>query len=74
MARREGDVRERSRSRQIGGSLGHRKGRYKARGAEIRDLMSAEKSEEAIVVMKAGNAAGAKGLYLSRAFEEGGTA
>lgn len=71
MARREGDVRERSRSREIGGSLGHRKGRYKARTAEIRDLMSFEKSEEAIVVTKAGNAAGAKGLYLSRAFEEG---
>ena len=33
-----------------------------------------EKSEEAIVARKAGNAAGAKGLYLSRAFEEGGTA
>ena len=74
MARREGDVRERSRSREIGGSLGHRKGRNKARSAEIRDLMSFEKSEEAIVVMKAGNSAGAKGLYLSRAFEEGGTA
>jgi hypothetical protein len=74
MARREGDVRERSRSRKIGGTLGHRKGRYKARGAEIRDLMSFEKSEEAIVAMKAGNAAGAKGLYLGRAFEEGGTA
>lgn len=74
MARREGDVRERSRSRKIGGSLGHRKGRYKARSAEIRDLMSFEKSEEAMVAMKAGNAAGAKGLYLSRAFEEGGTA
>ena len=74
MARRAGDVRERTRSRQIGGPLGHRKGRYKARSAEIRDLMSVEKSEEAIVVMKAGNAAGAKGLYLSRAFEEGGTA
>ena len=74
IARREGEMRERSRSRQIGGPLGHRKGRYKARSAEIRDLMSVEKSEEAIVVRKAGNAAGAKGLYLSRAFEEGGTA
>ena len=71
MARREGDVRERSRSREIDGTLVHRKGRYKARTAEIRDLMSFEKSEEAIVVTKAGNAAGAKGLYLSRAFEEG---
>ena len=70
-ARREGEVRERSRSREIGGSLGHRKGRHKARSAEIRDLTSFEKSEEAIVVLKAGNAAGAKGLYLSRAFEEG---
>ena len=67
-------MRERSRSWEIDGTLGHRKGRYKARTAEIRDLMSFEKSEEAIVVMKAGNSAGAKGLYLSRAFEEGGTA
>ena len=64
-------MRERSRSREIGGSLGHRKGRHKARTAEIRDLTSFEKSEEAIVVLKAGNAAGAKGLYLRRAFEEG---
>ena len=64
-------MRERSRSREIGSLLGHRKGRYEARSAEIRDLMSFEKSEEAIVAMKAGNAAGAKGLYLSCAFEEG---
>lgn len=70
-ARGEGELRERLRSRKIGGSLGHRKGRYKARTAEIRDLMSFEKSDEAIVAMKAGNAAGAKGLCLSRAFEEG---
>lgn len=67
-------MRERSRSREIGGSLGHRKGRHKARSAEIRDLMSFEKSEEAIVVLKASNSAGAKGLYLSCAFEEGKTA
>lgn len=67
-------MRERLRSREIDGSLGHRKGRYKARSAEIRDLMSFEKSEEAIVAKKAGNAAGAKGLYLSRASEEGGAA
>ena len=71
IARREGEMRERSRSRKIGGSLGHRKGRYKARSAEIRDLMSFEKSEEAIVAVKAGNSAGAKGLCLSRAFKEG---
>lgn len=61
-------MRERLRSREIGGALSHRKERYKARSAEVRDLTSIEKSEEAIVVMKAGNAAGAKGLYLSRAF------
>ena len=67
-------MRERLRSREIGGSLGHRKGRYKARPAEIRDLTSVEKSEEAIVAVKAGNAAGAKGLCLSCAFEEGGAA
>ncbi len=64
-------MRERLRSRKVDGSLGHRKERYKARPAEIRELMPFEKSEEAIVVMKAGNVAGAKGLYLSRAFEEG---
>jgi len=67
-------VSERLRSREIGGSLGHRKGRYKARSAEVRDLMSFEKSEEAIVAMKAGNSAGAKGLCLSRASKEGRTA
>ena len=66
-------MRERSRSREIGGSLGHRKERYKAQSAEGRELMFFEESEEAIVVMKAGNSAGAKGLYLSCAFEEGGT-